>query len=140
MNDLMNTTAASTIAGIFNNSAWAQYASNLTKDIGAYPNGIYFNQDENLGALVAHRGQHDTWSVNANGFQYVLAAAREGKIAGGFVVLAAGKPPEVIAFRNIEEVASMLDGVLPRDGSFGPYWWLDAQFTTTSRPRVIEKR
>ena len=121
----------------FADQGWQRFGSVLDKKTGAYPNHRYFKADENLGAVVSFKGQSDAWSLNQNGVNYLLAAVRDGKIRNGYVVLAAGKPPEMIACKPVAEVVSLLGGAPPRDGAFGRYWWVDQEFRTDQVSAVL---
>jgi hypothetical protein len=119
-----------TLDNIFTDPAWQRYSPLLTKEIGAYPNAIYFNAKENIAVVVAFRGVHETWALNQNGEAYVFTAECDGKITAGYVVLAAGKPPVVMASKPIADVHVLLAGVPARDGDYGKYWWVDEAFKT----------
>ena len=43
----------------FTDPNWKQFAIRLAQKIGAYPNRLYFNDNEKLGAAVAFRGVHE---------------------------------------------------------------------------------
>ena len=121
----------------FTDPAWCKFALQLAKEIGAYPNQLYFKTDENIGAIAVFKGQHDSWAVNQKGVNYLLEAVRDGKITAGYVVLAAGKPPEVIACKPVAEVVTILGGAPPRDGDWGKYWWVDQEFRTNQMAAVL---
>jgi hypothetical protein len=121
---------------LFTDPAWCKFAPQLTKNIGAYPNAIYYNASANAVAVVAFRGQHETWALNQSSENYVFTAERDAKIAAGHAVLAAGKPLLVMASKPIAEVHAQLAGVPARDGDFGKYWWVDQEFKT-DQPQAL---
>ncbi len=122
----------------FTDTSWRPFAPDLTKKIGAFPNQIHFNSGEKTAAVVAFRGMHETWALNQAAVEYLAQAACDGRITAGFVVLAqaAGKPPEVVAWKRVEEVVALLGTVPPRDGTFGKYWWVSESFET-NQGRVL---
>jgi hypothetical protein len=114
----------------FTDPNWKQFAFQVAKQVGAYPNRLYFNEYEKLGAIVAFRGSHEAWALNEEAVNYVHCAALEGRISKGYVILAVNNPPRVVSCKPIEEVAASLDGVPRREGNFGNYWWVDERFKT----------
>lgn len=116
------------LVNLFTDPAWQRFSPLLTKEIGAYPNAIYYNAQNNNAVVVAFRGQHEAWALNVNGENYVFTAERDGKLSAGFAVLAAGKPSVIVASKRILEVHALLAGVPARDGDYGTYWWIDQSF------------
>ena len=116
----------------FTDASWRPFAPDLTKEIGAFPNQVHFNASEKTAAVVAFRGIHETWALNQAAVEYLAQALRDGRITAGYVVLAqaAGKPPEVVAWKKVDEVVALLGAVAPRDGRFGRYWWVSEVFST----------
>jgi hypothetical protein len=108
----------------FTDPAWHQFSFQLGKEIGAYPNRLFHNADTKCGAIVAFRGNSDSWAVNEAAINYLSDAVRDGRIDKGFVILAT-RPKTVVSVMEIEEVKKLLKGMTPRDGDFGRYWWLD---------------
>jgi hypothetical protein len=86
---------------------------------------------ESLGALIIFKPQaYDEYPVSQAGVQYVLKAHLAKRVVG-YVVLTSRRnwKPEVVAVKEVAAVAAMLEHVPPRDGPYGPYWWLRADFT-----------
>lgn len=46
---------------------------------------------------------------------YLADAVSAGRISEGYVVLASGKPSEVVSSKPVAEVVALLEGVRPRD-------------------------
>jgi hypothetical protein len=118
-----------------NDPNWCQFASDRTKALGVFPNQLWYNGVEGLGALVIFKPQaYDEYPVSQAGLNYVLEAHRAKRIAG-HVVLACrvNWKPELVAAKDVAAVAAMLQGVPPRDGPYGPYWWLRSDFTLDGR-------
>lgn len=116
--------------GFFNGTGWRPFGFELAKKIGAYPNRLYFNDDDKLGAVVAFRGVHDTWALNEAAITYLRNAVNDGRIDGGYVILAHNNPEKVVCCMEVTEVAKRLDDVTCRDGKFGRYWWVNEKFST----------
>ena|SRR3974390_1556750 len=113
---------------LFADPAWKPFSFSLAKEIGAYPNRIYFNSDENIGAVVAFRGKHDSWALNEAAVNYLHNAVHNGRISEGYAILATNTPQKVVSVAGIEDVVKILDGVPCRDGDFGNYRWVDEKF------------
>lgn len=115
----------------FTDPNWRPFAPDVVKATGAYPNRLYFNANQNSGAMVAFRGAHnDAWAVNKAAVDYLSKAVREGRIGEGHAILAEGKPPAVVSSLTINEVEKLLNDVPPTNGNWGPYWWLSKEFAT----------
>jgi len=65
------------------------------------------------------------------GLEYVLKAHQAGRIVGQVVLANLGQNWKsiVVAMKEVTAAAAMVEGVPPRDGPYGPYWWLRADFT-----------
>jgi hypothetical protein len=118
-----------------NNPNWRKFPTDRTRALRVWPNQLWHNSVEGLGALVTFKKNYDTYAVSQAGLNYLLEAHRAERIVG-HVVLACQGPnwkPEVVATKDVAAVAAMLQGVPPReDGSYGPYWWLRQDFTLDS--------
>ena len=115
-----------------NDPNWRPFSVECTKALGIFPNQLWHNNVENLGALVIFKPQaYEEFPVNQAGLQYVLKAHVEKRVVG-YVVLARRQnwEPLVVAVKDVAAVAATLKGVPPReDGRWGPYWWLRTDFT-----------
>jgi hypothetical protein len=110
----------------FDDPGWCQFAPQLTKDRGVYPNRLFHNAEKRLGAVVAFRGPtYDSWAVNEAAITYLDNAVHEGRINEGYVILAKNNPTQVIESMEIAAVKKLLVGVPIRDGNFGRYWWVE---------------
>jgi hypothetical protein len=118
-----------------NDPNWRIFATDATKALGIFPNQLWHHGVENLAALVIFKPQdYEEFPVSQAGLQYVLKAHQE-KRAVGYVVLARRQlwKPQLVGAKDVAAVAAILKGVPPRDGPFGPYWWLRADFTPDSK-------
>jgi hypothetical protein len=114
-----------------NDQNWRSFAPESIKALGVWPNQLWHNSIERLGALVIFKPQaYEEYPVSQAGLQYVLKAHVAERIAG-HVVLACRQnwKPAVVAVKDVAAVAAVLEGVPPRDGPYGLYWWLRADFT-----------
>jgi hypothetical protein len=97
--------------GFFTDPAWRPFAFSLAKTIGAIPNRPFFNETKNQGAIVAFKGNYDSWALNEDGIKYLCDAVRDGRIGEGFVILAKKRPNEVVSAMEVGEVAKLLKDV-----------------------------
>ena len=72
----------------FNDAKWRSFSPSVIKATGAYPNRLYHNANEKLGVVVAFRGAHNSWALNETAVNYIRNAVRDGRIAGGYAILA----------------------------------------------------
>ena len=112
----------------FTDPNWRQFATDVLKAKGAYPNRLYSNKSQNSGAMVAFRGASDSWAVNKAAVDYLINAVQQGRIGEGYAILAEGKPPAVVSSLTINELAKLLKDVPPTAGTWGPYWWIPRGF------------
>jgi hypothetical protein len=119
-----------------NDPNWRRFSRDDTKALHVWPNQLWYNNVENLGALVVFKRNYEEYAVSQAGLQYVLKAHLEERVVG-HVVLACGEnwKPQFVAEKDVAAVAAILKGVSPREGPYGPYWWLRADFTLDSDDR-----
>jgi hypothetical protein len=113
-----------------NDSCWRAFSIELGKALGVYPNELRHDGNGH-GALVVWKAQNsDDFPMNKSGVEYLVKAHRDGRVDGR-VVLARRRDGkiETVAVKDIEQVAAMISNVTPKEGRFGPYWWLNAGFT-----------
>ena len=122
----------------FTDPNWRPFAPNVNKAKGAYPNRLYFNANQNSGAMVAFRGANDSWAVNKAAVDYLINAVREGRIGEGYAILAEGTPTAVVSSLTINEVAKLLNDVPPTIGTWGAYWWIPRGFATGSSDALAD--
>jgi len=85
-----------------------------------------------FGALQASRkaGSQD-WAVNASGLDYLFAAKTQNRVNVG-VVLLYDENGRLVAVEYIEQVKQNLQGVEPRFGKWGQFYWVNAAFMPAS--------
>ena len=105
----------------FNDAKWRSFSVP-----SAYPNRLYHNADEKSAAVVAFRGAHNSWALNETAFNYIRDAVRDGRIAGGYLVLATNNPEKVVSCIEVKEATKRLDDIPIRDGKFGRFWWVES--------------
>jgi hypothetical protein len=66
------------------------------------------------------------WALNVNVLNGAVNAVREGRLSSAYVVQVEGQ--HVLRAAPVETVAANIGAARPRDGQFGPYHWLDANF------------
>ena len=105
------------------NSVWRMLENHNTRRIK--PNEFWFYGD--TAALVIFQSQTgDDFSLSKAGLEYAMGLFHDRNIKHGHVVLVRKIVPRlVVAYRSIIEVAHEVEGISPRDGEYGPYWWLN---------------
>ena len=101
----------------------------MLQNLKIWPNDLRYHQETQTGVLVVP--QSKTWAeyaMSEAGLNYLHDAVRNGKIAAGVVVLV-DRRGEIVGCKPIADVAAMVQEVTPREGSLGPYWWLNRDFT-----------
>jgi hypothetical protein len=114
-----------------NDANWSMFAPTQTKALAIHPNQLWHNNNTNAGALVVTKSsKYEEYAVSKAGIDYMLAADRAQKVTGYVVLLRwqEGKLT-VVASKPIAAVAAALADIPPRDGPFGPYWWVRADLT-----------
>jgi hypothetical protein len=79
--------------------------------------------------IVQRRGSSRAdgdWAINVNLLNSAAAAVRDGRLAVAYVAQAEGQ--EVLRSAHVDKVVKNIGSAKPRDGVFGPYHWLDANF------------
>jgi hypothetical protein len=109
-----------------------------SSDAISFPNPIYGGTKggKKIGALVAlRRGRRvgKDFAISVAGLEYVDKALRDGRLDEGYVALFQdGNPREFVAAENAQVLWDRLRGVPPENGRWGAYWWVGAEFSTTS--------
>jgi hypothetical protein len=104
--------------------------------LGISPNELRFHEEINAGALLVRKStKYAEYALSKNGLDYLSKALRDHKITEAIVVLARweGAKQIVVCIRPVGEVVASLEGVPPRDGPLGPYWWMTADLTPFRR-------
>jgi hypothetical protein len=115
-----------------NDPNWRKFAPERVKALRVWPNQLWHNTIESLGALVIFKPQaYEEYPMSQAGLEYVLKAHQAGRIVGHVVLACRGQNWKtiVVAVKDVTAVAAMVEHVPPRDGPYGPYWWLRADFT-----------
>ena len=91
--------------------------------------GTYFApyEGQRVGIAVAYRTREDgtDFALNQDRLQRVADGVAEGKLDAGFIVLARRRNaavPEVVAWRNVEDVTKLVAKLPVRSGTFGTYY------------------
>jgi hypothetical protein len=111
---------------------WRAFASERTKALHIWPNQMWHHNGTLCGALVVMKPRaYDEYAVSKAGLDYLFAAHQVQRITSGHVVLACWRNGKlaVVATKPVSDVVAALAEVPPRDGPFGPYWWVCADFT-----------
>jgi hypothetical protein len=109
-----------------NDPHWRRFAQKHLDSLGVTPNALWFNSETKEGALVvAKSSKWEEYALSKAGLDYLRAAIQDKKITDGFVVLADWNAGNlvVVANKSVTEVTE-LDGMRPRNGPFGKYWWV----------------
>jgi hypothetical protein len=108
---------------------WRAFTPQQLKELRIWPNGMQHNTSTGEGVLFVQ--QSLTWSeyaLSAAGLAYLLTALKELRITTGYVVLI-NREGEEVARKPVSEVAALVENIPPRNGPYGPYWWLNADLT-----------
>ena len=93
------------------------------------PNELWFNTSTNVGALIVKQsGQYAEYALSKAGLDYLLRAEQEGRIPAGIIVLVQ-RDGIVGTIKPVTKMVADLNGRPPREGPFGPYWWINADGT-----------
>jgi hypothetical protein len=87
-----------------------------------------------IGAVVVLQGRGQNFALGVAGLEYLLKAEQESRVTEAHVSLwqRSGKRWEFIAAEKAAVVHERLRNYVPRDGNYGPYWWISADFMPTS--------
>jgi hypothetical protein len=90
--------------------------------------------DRRIGMAVAYRSQNDRssdYALNKDRFDRLQKGLVEKKIDESYVVLLqrnSSSRPEVLDWRTVEQMEPLLAKLQLREGQFGSYWWIPANF------------
>jgi hypothetical protein len=116
----------------FGDPNWRPFSQEKLDALHVSPNTLFFNTATRAGALVVRKsGRFAEYAVSKAGVDYLNAAKQAQKITEGEVVLSQWDKTKmaVVSQKPVDEVVAELDGIPPRDGPYGPYWWLNADLT-----------
>src|SRR5262249_40529257 len=120
----------------FNDPNWRPYNRSTNTKLGVAPNQLWHNAITREGACVVNQstGWDDSWALSVAGFEYIREAQQ--KVTAAYVVLARRNQQEereIVIQKPVAAVVAALQGVPPREGSLGPYWWMRADLTPHPR-------
>ena len=116
----------------FADPAWRQFSRKAQQELGLASNELWANNVTKSGALILRRAnKFPRYPVSKRGLEYLANAIQTGKIVKGFVVLADWQGSERVAIKIMEvaDVVEALKGVVPQEGPFGRYYWLNPDGT-----------
>jgi hypothetical protein len=112
---------------------WRPFLQEKLDALGITPNQLWANTTNGkIGALVVKKSsKYAEFALSEAGLRYLCAAEQAGKIGAGFVVLVAwnGRKLAPVQIKPVADVAAALDGIPPREGPFGAYWWINPDGT-----------
>jgi hypothetical protein len=113
----------------FTNPNWRPFSKENLDTLHVTPNELWFNASTNSGALVVRQsGQYAEYALSKAGLNYLLDAVQVGKLTTGNMVLVK-RDGIVVLIKPAAQMVADLNGRAPRDGPFGPYWWINADGT-----------
>jgi hypothetical protein len=116
----------------FSDLNWRPFAPDKLDEFGVTPNELWHNASTATGALVVKKSnRYAEYALSQAGLDYLVTKLQAEKIQAGIVVLARsdGARRSVVTIRCVAGVVAMLDGIPPREGPLGPYWWLNPDGT-----------
>ena len=114
---------------------WRLFAPAYLRSHGIWPNQLRYNTNTGEGELVVQQWKWDEYAVSQAGLEYLQRALKEEKITQGYVVLEDRRGQQV-ARKLVTEVVAALEGIQPRNGDMGPYWWFLSDLTPQDTPDV----
>jgi hypothetical protein len=78
--------------------------------------------------LAIQQHKWDEYAVSQAGLEYLQRALKEEKITQGYVVLE-NRLGRQVACKPVGEVLAALEGIPPKEGGLGAYWWFVADLT-----------
>ena len=116
----------------FSDLNWRPFAPDKLDELGVRPNELWYHAITNAGALIVRKSnRYAEYALSQFGLDYVVTRLQAEKIQTGVVVLARsdGARRSVVTVKPVADVVAMLDGIPPRDGPLGSYWWLNPDCT-----------
>jgi hypothetical protein len=110
---------------------WTSYYSEKTQ-----PHDV--RKDGTVAVIVQRRGQsraNADFAINVSLLNSAAAAVRDGKLTQAYVVQVEGLT--VLRSADVETVIKNIGTAEPRDGMFGPYHWLNANFMPVGFSRSV---
>jgi hypothetical protein len=115
---------------------WNAFPPKKLNELGVSGNQLWHNASLKVGALVVKRSaQYLEFAVSQAGLAYLHNAVQAGTtITRGYLVLMERDGQTVVKAMPASEVVAALDGIPPRQGSLGEYWWLNEDGSLYTRP------
>jgi len=113
-------------------NGWRPFSSESTKKVGCHPNHLWRTNDRKAGALVVVKSRnYDEFAVSKLGLDYLNEALQAKRIEYAVVVLGdwRNRVLTVISEKPIAEVMASLANLTPRNGPFGPCFWMNADLS-----------
>jgi hypothetical protein len=76
--------------------------------------------------IIQRRGRDGDWPINLNALNGAVAAVSDGRLKVAYVAQVEWQ--KVLGWADVNTVAANVAGVPPRDGPWGAYHWLNADF------------
>jgi hypothetical protein len=133
MSDVPNNQTAETQGPKPRNNDWRTFSPAYLRTRGIWPNRLRHNANTREGMLAVQQHKWDEWAVSQTGLEYLRRAEQEGKITQGYVVLE-DRWGRQVARKTLCEVLTSLEGIPPREGVMGPYWWFRSDLTPQDEP------
>jgi hypothetical protein len=98
---------------------------------GVYPNRLgWLKENPKIGAIVVFQSDTD-FALGKAGLEYVTKAKAEKRLKEAFVLLVrrgvgVNGHLEFVNAATIEEAEASLHNNKPREGNWGPFWWISA--------------
>jgi hypothetical protein len=113
-------------------NGWRPFPMESNKKLGCYPNQFWRTNDRKIGALVVIKGwKYEEFALSKIGLDHLHDALRAKRIDQAIVVLGDWRDRvlTVISQKPIADVIASLANLTPRDGPFGPYYWMKPDFS-----------
>jgi hypothetical protein len=115
--------------GLFRDPDFKEFPREQRLEI-CHPNQLYVARKDigRMGVLVAWQATPEQdWALNKHGLEYSYGAQGQHKIVAGIVLLSANYN-DVINVAPVQTVILNLQNIPPRNGRWGPYWWVNKDF------------
>ena len=114
----------------FGDSNWRSFARAKLDELGVTPNQLLFHRSTKRGAVVAKRAKdYSEFALSKAAVDYLQSALQEGRIKEALVILVERDTNAIVEIKPLAEVVASLDGIEPRTGPLGPYWWMNDDLT-----------
>jgi hypothetical protein len=107
---------------------WQRFAPAYLRSHGIWPNQLRYNTNTGEGELVVQQWKWNEYAVSQAGLEYLQRAVKEERITQAYVVLE-NRQGQQVGRKPLSEVVAALEGIKPREGDLGPYWWFNSDLT-----------